>query len=336
MVYLAVFLTINCLFGPFFKFNGRGSFNLKEDSKDVDFNSYFGVEGEEYFNPLLNRDTVNYLNPDKFDQITNVLFDGEAAWNTIRNFLSLVYNFYDEDKAALAADLLSVPKEVKATRLGLASRNNQGTGTSRVMLDSVMKLVHSLDVSQAGLSYRPQILRLFAHGFGPDHFSDLITNLAIKQLCDFTNIICHKYGIVKLCKFPMQYFDTDKGVWDEFMADLPYDGNGNPIILCPKSSLVHEYNFSTTQYVQLVIFAARQDALMAEDSPKLHHKFIKSRNQMVASPPTKKELYNAEVKPLGANGLKKYALQESIKHPELLNDYLNTTRTTAQNTENHN
>ncbi|WP_367297268.1 hypothetical protein [Loigolactobacillus coryniformis] len=300
-----------------------------ENQEKIYFNSHFNVDGKEYLNVILNHDISKYLDPNRFKYVPTKYFDSQAALNVISQFLKTVYSFYEQGKDYLAYPLLTVPKEMNATRLGLSADRPQGTGTSKDILNDLMRTVHRMNISPERLNRSPQVLLLFVPNFGPDRFSDFMTNLIAKQLCDFTKKVCLVHGIVDFDKFSISYFNVETRDWDTYDAQLPYDAGGRPIILCPKEAVVDEYNFSPTRYIQRVILAAKQAELIAQDSPRVKHKFSKQKNQMIPVPPTKKELYNTEVKPLGKNGPKKYALRESLKQPKLFADYLGTTETTA-------
>ena len=91
---------------------------------------------------------------------------------------------------------------------------------------------------------------------------------------------------------------------------LPIDEDGKPIILIPNATVVDDYNFSAGEFVQKVVLLARQNELQ-----NLKQKTF-----------TKNQIRDMEIRPLGKNMVKKYALQKVVNDPQLLTDYLHRIR----------
>lgn len=290
------------------------------------FNNYFQIDGQEYVNVLLETDTLLFLDPNKIKKVKTKLFNKELAESKIMAYFLNVNRLYKEGKKDLAFCLIDCSKEINATRLGYSSGKPFGKGASAEILDEVFSNIQTLGNLDASLLRQPCLIPLFVQNFGADRFSDLITNIICKELSEFTYNACKKYGIQDKTKdFKLDgFYDIDEQQWKPITVRLPYDDEGNPIILVPKEMTVSQYDFTVNEYIGKVILVQKQMEHLDKKSPLIKTKWVKSRNDFVYSPPSKKILREVEIRnkyPI-KGGSKSYALEESMRQPHLLIQYI--------------
>ncbi|MFT8337400.1 hypothetical protein [Schleiferilactobacillus harbinensis] len=272
----------------------------------VKFSESFQIAPGEYFDVDIVGDTEAYVDPDKLIAASSDLFDGTAAKHSVGTFMSTVLSSYKVSDTKSVEQLLSVPHEINATHLGLSAHESRGNGTSFPMLDQYLRRALAQSTQGSVLRENPKVLVVLVNRFDKDHFSDLITNLILPQLCDFTLGVCQSYGIHAVTSFPIDYFDPASKCWLKKNVLLPFDSKHEPVILIPKKMLVKNYDFSISDYVWKFLLEIRQSEI--KDSTG---KFI-----------SKKQLFADEVRPYGQNASKQYALNDLQKNVVHLEEYL--------------
>lgn len=290
--------------GLFSEFKMRGVVEMKT------FNDLCKSESNEYYNARLDEDEEKFLNPDLLGKYHGHNFDAQTAIETIEGYFGLVFDLYQSNNLKRAHILLSIPKEINETRIGIGKRPSSGRGTSPEILDKVMHTLLASKIDIGTVKRRPQIIPIFTPNFGRDRLSDLLTNIICRQLIDFTQRICDKNDVQLSGQKSYTFFDLNSNNWKQDVAMLPIDEDGKPIILIPNATVVDDYNFSAGEFVQKVVLLARQNELQ-----NLKQKTF-----------TKNQIRDMEIRPLGKNMVKKYALQKVVNDPQLLTDYLHRIR----------
>ncbi|MBL1228291.1 hypothetical protein IW492_03465 [Enterococcus sp. BWB1-3] len=291
----------------------------------VKFNEFFNVRGNEYVDIDLATDTTVFLDPNKIKKVGAGLFKSQLAESKIMAYFLNVNNLYSIGDKSKAFSLIDCSKEINATRLGYSSGKSVGKGASPEILDEVFSKIQELGKLDSSLFSQPCLIPLFVNNFGEDRFSDLITNIICKELSEFTYEICKKYDIQKLKKFKLNgYYDLEDQCWKSIEVMLPYDGDEKPIILVPREMTVNKYDFTVREYIGKVILVQKQMEHLDKKSPLVNVKWVKSKNDFVYSPPSKKLLRKVEIKENYPNrgGSKAYAIEESVKQPHLLIQYI--------------
>jgi hypothetical protein len=270
------------------------------------FSIAFNIPSGSFFDIDTDGDTEAYLDPDRLITASSSSFDGVAAKKNIDTYMETVLSCYATSDSGSKKRLLSVPREINATHLGLSAHASRGTGTSFKILDDYLQGNIARSTQGSVLRRNSKILVVLVTRFGKDRFSDLITNFILPQLCDFTLSVCKENGITELDSFPINYFNPNTKDWASKDVLLPYDDHHDPIILVPQKILVTEYDFSIDDYVKRYLLEIRQGEI----------------EEATGHSVSKKQLYKDEVQPFGKNAQKKYALDDLQKSPRHLEDYL--------------
>lgn len=291
------------------------------------FNEYYGILGKEYVDVLLETDILLFLDPNKINKVKTDMFDKETARCRVMSYFLYVNQHYKEGKKDLAFSLINCSSEINSTRLGYSKGKPFGKGASAEILDKFFSKFQKLADLDDSILRQPWLIPLFVENFGADRFSDLITNIICKELSEFTFNVCVKYGIQEQTKeFKLQgFYNIETQKWETISVRLPYDSEGKPILLVPKEMTVSEYDFTVQEYVGQVILVQKQMEHLDKRSPLVTMKWVKSRDKFVAIPPSKKKLKEVEIRreyPI-KGGMKRYALDESLKQPHLLTQYIN-------------
>ncbi|WP_261806789.1 hypothetical protein [Lapidilactobacillus luobeiensis] len=272
------------------------------------FNEYFRCNGKEYYNPSLDKEEKHFIDPNKIGKINIPGFNGQSAKQRIASFCTYAFELYLSGDLASAYDLLSIPKEVNATRIGWGKVDYHGKGTSYDILEPVfrpIKVIKDAGLSTDSMSKHIEFFTIIAPNFAEDRLSDLITNIICDFLVEFTQFICTEQNIPMVSGAEIEYFDESTKKWCTKVVELPVDELGRPIILIPNKSVVDTYPFRADSFVRSVIFESLQSKALAAGE-KI----------------SKKKLWKKEVRPLGKGMTKKYVLQEIIRNPKLFDYYL--------------
>lgn len=269
------------------------------------FNSLFGVNDDSYYNPRLDRDERKFLNTDLLGKCNQEGFDSQTADLLVQGYIGAVVDYYLVGNKQAAHTLLAVPCEMNETRIGYGKEPSSGRGPSEEILDKVFESLIKSGINMNIAKHRPPVIPLVTPNFDRDRLSDLLTNVTSLQLVDFTHYICHKYSIPLIVSEAIHYFDLKTLGWKSTVVDLPVDKKGRPIILIPQVLVVDEYNFSAGRFVWNVVLPSRQHLLMERGIKK-----------------NKRALWDEEVRPLGKDMTKKYALSQISEDPKLFDEYL--------------
>lgn len=293
------------------------------------FSEIFNIESKavEFVDITLDSDNEYYIDPNKLNEVDTELFNASLALNKVRSYFEEAFTLYVSGNEKKAIDLLSNPKEINAVRFGLSEGVPKGNGTSRDLLHDFFEKITSSEILKDLFSGSYTTFPLFVPRFGPDRFSDLISNIISKELAEFTFNICKKYNIetkiINLCK----YYDVNTKEWLTLEVSLPIDNNDNPILLVPTQLAVEKNDYSASDFVQRILLVFLQNKHMEERTPSLiRFKFSKSENKEVPIEPTKEMVREYEIneKYTSPNKEKKFALDMVESYPQLLQQYLDT------------
>ncbi len=230
------------------------------------------------------------------------------ANQTINSFFDKFYSLYknhasDEEKLKLFAHF----HEINATHLGYGNGNNGKAKTPSGMLESFMPVTVLLETG-IPLS-KAYDLPLFIRNIAEDCLSDMLTNILLKCLIDFTVDQCKKYNIpTESAPNGLFYWDAHRGDWAEYEGQcLIVDGK--LLLIVPKRVVRNRYYFSTNEYFRNAILSRLQkESSWIDRDGKERHK-------------TKKELAK---RLLDGNTKPTVVKQLTSKDPSYLSEYHNS------------
>lgn len=212
---------------------------------------------EEWFDPILHRDTLLFIDPFSVFKSENDLF--KDSYFEIMYFFEQVFELIAHSGSIKthtsfkkAVNMLMFP-EVNAICLGYSNmQRGSGTGPrwAKTLADNISNIISK---GITNLSHFEE-LGIFCEGIGPDRISDMTANLLKSRLVNYTQRICNKYNIT-MEKKTVQHacFDFKFKRWEHRECLLPVNPfkQNAPILLIPKSFLnvlpeINSNDFSET------------------------------------------------------------------------------------------
>lgn len=208
-----------------------------------EFNKIKCIGDEEWFDPILDQDTLLFIDPfsvfksndDLFkDSYPDMMFFFQQAFELIAYSGGIKTHLsYKKSESML------IFPEVNAICLGY-SKTRQGSGTGPEWAKTLTKNISNIIAKGVTHISHFEELGIFCEGIGPDRLSDMTANLLKNRLITYTQRICN------LHKIPMEkkrvqhaFFDYEYKRWceGEYLLPInPYKHN-SPIILVPKNFL---------------------------------------------------------------------------------------------------
>lgn len=109
-------------------------------------------------------------------------------------------------------------------------------------------------------------LPLFISDFAEDCLSDMLTNILLNNLMEFTLKQCKKYQIVTVpAPSGLFYWDIDTQWWKEYTGHCLMFEN-RLLLLVPKNIVRNRYYFSADQFFSRVILSRMQEQSARRDS----------------------------------------------------------------------
>ena len=192
--------------------------------------------------------------------------------------------------------LLSFGKEPNETHLGMSSLYSRGKGTTPEILIPIISDMIEQGLFDSHLITQLSDLHLWTPNFHYDRLSDLTTNIIRSILVEYT------YNQYYLWRLPLPDENTccaptwDVNTHEWVMIDCPHFlSGGYPTLLIPKDFVGQQMLSSPSELLYKYAFKYRQQEHLDEQSEYCHMRTKRNGDEIIL-PPTKKELYNLEVK----------------------------------------
>ncbi len=219
------------------------------------FNNHFKASiapQEEYHNIQMIGDTKLFIDPFVINT-TDTLFAENARLyihSFFRKLLTKLKNGED------ITDEMSGMGENDYTHLGYSDKN-KGRGLGKTLAE---KLKESLSTSKAistGLVGDIEDMAVFIFGINNDITSDMITNIILEVLVDYTMRVCSANSVPMKEDNVINYWNIDEEKWKKKEFHLPVF-NGKPVILVPEFVLKTELSFRHRDFVKIGILGYYQ------------------------------------------------------------------------------
>lgn len=193
-------------------------------------------------------------------------------------------------------DLVAFGKEPNETKLGLSIEQSCGKGSKPDSLYKIFRSVMDKCLIEKGIVEKPSELCIFVHNFAEDRMSDLVTNIIREQLYKFTIQQCKELGFpLSTEQFNLgQYWDISLRRWQPLLGSALIL-EGRSILLVPKIIVRRKFIISVSQYIQKHVLSYRQSFHLERKTELVHKRYTKKKGYYYL-PPTKKEVYEKEVK----------------------------------------
>lgn len=242
----------------------------------------------------LDTDTELYIDP--------TLIDGlPTSWcvetkKVLSDFFDNVFESCKRKDYSRLYSLVSFGKEPNETKLGLSVKQSCGKGSKPDSLYSIFRRVADQCLIEKGIVEKPSELCVFVNNFAEDRMSDLVTNIIRAQLYKFTIQQCMEHGVaLSHEKHNLgKYWDITSEQWESLVGNaLILDER--KILLVPKIIVRRKFIISVAQYIQKHVLTYRQSFHLEKRTALIHRRYSKKKGYFFV-PPTKKEIYEKEVK----------------------------------------
>lgn len=257
----------------------------------------FTTKGHQFIDFIdinLDTDTELYIDPTLIDRLP-------TSWcietkKILQDYFDNVFECCKAKNYSRLDSLVAFGKEPNETKLGLSVEQSRGKGSKPDSLRNIFRTVAEQCLIENGLVEKPSDLCIFVHNFAEDRMSDLITNIIRCQLYKFTIHQCEKLDINMSHKqYNLgQYWDTTLKKWNTLTGNALLVEN-KKILLVPKNIVRRKFIVSVSQYIQKHVLTYRQSFHLEKRTDLIHKRYTKKKGYFYV-PPTKKELYEKEVK----------------------------------------
>lgn len=240
------------------------------EQQRVWFSAFFGVDKPQYELPFvdfdLNSDVPVYLDP---YAITKDPTDFAAICHN-----ALLSYFQKLLEAIIQSDSLSVTRLIRgrlsepdAIHFGVGKRARHGRGIGLEQENSIIESLTSSTAAKSGAIQAIQELELHVEGIGPDKISDLVANVILSQLAQFTEYVCAFHGITTRPCAVSGFWNQDRLEWDGSYFNLPTYRH-HSYILVPRRFVRRERELMNHRefYEKYVLEVVQRELLNANDS----------------------------------------------------------------------
>jgi len=234
---------------------------------------------------------------------------GEECVSLVQNFFETVLQAIGDGRDDDAKNLLRVLREPNETHLGLSRGQSQGRGLGYHSAVDVWEALSKSQAVQSGLLEDLEDTILMVPGISNDIISDIATNIIRAPLIAYTQETCGFYGIKLVSGVASgPLWNPHTRQWIQHFTSLPI-AQGRKLILVPKSIVRQRMEYDPDEYYNQYILEYLRDVELSANSELVQ--LLRNRRRRV----TKKSLREK----YGTG--KEAIVRETLKHPELLDQY---------------
>jgi hypothetical protein len=234
------------------------------------FSEFFGIDLPQYELPFvdfnLNSDVPLYIDPYAITKDPTDLA-ARAHNSIISYFQELLDAIRRDDKVTvrrLVRGHLSEPGEI---HLGVGKTARRGRGFGIVQENQIVQALTASRAVQAGVIQAIQELELHIEGVGPDKISDLVSNVVLRYLAEFTQTMCEEYGISTQPCALSGFWNQERKEWDGDYFNLPaYEERA--YVLVPKRWVRRQKDLMNHEefYNKYILNVLERELISADDS----------------------------------------------------------------------
>lgn len=288
-------------------------FGINKEQKDIDFVN-LDAEG----------DTRLFINPTllRFSTDENLSAVGTKK---VESFFLEVFKLYSTGNREKALTLFTSSGETNANHLGYSKGQSRGNGASKRALAKLFDTILKSGALAEDIMTKPMSLLIFAHDFGEDRMSDLVTSILKREFVDYTLKTAKLFGI-EVEDSEISYgkcWNEEQGAWISFKEKWIKGADGKPVIFTPKQVVSEQYGFSVRQYVNQIVFTWRKDYHVTNRTSLAQPKY-NSEGELTYKAPAnwllKEKEIDAEYQNIDGKW-KLYAIDMTIQNPNLYSQY---------------
>lgn len=289
---------------------------------------YYGLDKSQeeidFVDINMNGDSRLFVNPTLLKYSKYDPFAGHGTFK-VESFFKKIFELYSGGGRVNALELFTSSGETNANHLGYSRGKSRGNGASKRALAKLFDTILETGALAEEIMTKPMSLLVFAHDFGEDRMSDLVTSILKEEFVAYTLEQAHKLGI------PIEqdeinygnYWNEENFSWETLKAKWIKGTDGKPLILTPKQVVSEQYGFSVTDYVTQVVWTWRKDYHVTNKTSLARPKYDKE-GKLSYKAPTNVMLRDEEINNqyLDEDGKwKLYAIDMTIQNPNLYKQY---------------
>lgn len=234
------------------------------------FSAFFGLDKPQYELPFvdfdLNADVPVYIDPYAITKDPTEF--AATCHNTIFSyFQTLLEAVIQANPVAVRRLIRGRLSEPEAIHFGVGKSARRGRGIGSEQENSIVKSLTNSAAAKSGVIQAIQELELHVEGIGPDKISDLVANIILSQLAQFTEEVCGYYGIATRPCAVSGFWNSDQTEWGGGYFNLPVYHH-HSYILVPRRFVRRERDLMNHRefYDKYVLEILQRELLDASDS----------------------------------------------------------------------
>lgn len=234
------------------------------------FSGFFGIDHPQYELPFVDFNLYSDV-PLYIDPYAITKDPSELAVQCHNHIASYFQHLLDavrvQDEPRIAQLIRGRLKEPNEIHLGVSKSARAGRGIGEEQERRITEALANSYAAKVGLIQSIQELELHIEGVGPDKISDLIANIILACLAEYTEAICNEYGITTRPCAVSGFWNLPRHEWDGGYFNLPVYGT-HSYILVPKRFVRRERDMlnHTEFYDKYVLDVIQRELLSADDS----------------------------------------------------------------------
>ena len=234
------------------------------------FSAFFGVDLPQYELPFVDfnlfSDVPLYIDPYAITKSPTDL--AAKCHNTIISYFQTLLNSIRQGQKAninkLIRNKLAEPVEI---HLGVSTSARAGRGIGRDQEKGVIEALTNSQAIKTGAIQTIQELELHIPGIGPDKVSDLVANIILSQLAEFTQEVCRQFSISTRPCAVSGFWNSESLEWDSGYFNLPAYQH-HDYILVPKQFVRRDKDLMNHRdfFNKYVLDILQRELLSAGDS----------------------------------------------------------------------
>ncbi len=244
--------------------------STKPKTEHIWFSQFFGINLPQYALPFvdfdLESDVPLYIDPYAITKDPSQL--GAKCHNAIASYFQCLLDaIRSQDKHGVRRLIhrrLTEPFEI---HLGVSQVARRGRGIGIEQEQYIVDAITNSTAAKLGIIHGIQELELHIEGIGPDKISDLIANIILAHLAEFTEEMGDRYGIATQPVAISGFWNAARQEWDGGYFNLPINGI-NSYVLVPKRFVRRERDLMNHRqyYDKYVLEILQRELLDASDS----------------------------------------------------------------------
>lgn len=234
------------------------------------FSNFFGIDLPQYELPFVDfnlfSDVPLYIDPYAITKTPTELAERchTAIVSYFQALLEGVRSGHKPTIDRLIRGKLAEPKEI---HLGVGKKARAGRGIGREQEDGIIQALVGSYAAKTGAIQAIQELELHIPGIGPDKVSDLVANIVLSFLAEFTEKTCLVFGVSTRPCAVSGFWNPNSFEWDGGYYNLPVFQN-NDFILVPKQFVRRDKDLMNHRdfYNRYVLEVLQRELLSASDS----------------------------------------------------------------------